>query len=80
MKNKISINRKAFAFTCVLLVAVIFCGCGNSHQTKEERNWQGFEVIVVDSCEYINQFEGGHSGYRFTHKGNCKFCAERSKK
>lgn len=47
---------------------------------KQESNWQGFKVIIVDSCEYINRYEGGHTGYRFTHKGNCKFCAERSKK
>jgi len=84
MKTKTSIYHRTFSFTYVLLVAVIFCGCGNEtkneQQIKQESNWQGFEVIVIDSCEYINQFEGSHSGYRFAHKGNCKFCVERSKK
>lgn len=84
MKTKTSIYRRHFVFAYVLLVAVIFCGCGNEPKTeqqiKQESNWQGFEVIVIDSCEYINRLEGVHSGYRFTHKGNCKFCAERSKK
>lgn len=68
-----------------MLIAFIFCGCGTEpqikteEQIKQENNWGGFEVIVVDSCEYLNQFDGPHSGYRFTHKGNCKFCTERSK-
>lgn len=83
MKTKTSIYHRTFAFAYVLLVAVIFCGCENEPKTeqqiKQEINWQGFEIIVIDSCEYINQYEGGYVGYRFTHKGNCKFCAERSK-
>ena len=90
MKTRTSIYGRAFAYA--LLIAVIFCGCGNfpqpcgndlkhEQQIKHESNWNGFEVIIVDSCEYLNKFYGdGHSGYRFTHKGNCKFCAERSKK
>ena len=84
MKNRTLILVGTRHFFYALLVAVIFCGCRNETQTEqqiiEDNNWQGFEIIVVDSCEYINQFEGGHSGYRFTHKGNCKFCVERSKK
>ena len=36
-----------------------------------------FEVAVIDSCEYI-VFRGIKEG-GVCHKGNCKFCAERSK-
>lgn len=32
-----------------------------------------FSIIKIDSCEYIC------SHYRFAHKGNCKYCAERRK-
>lgn len=74
---KISIYSRAFAY--MLLVAVIFCGCKTEHKTEQESNWQGFEVMIIDSCEYLNRYEGGQ-GYRFTHKGNCKFCVKRSKK
>jgi len=84
MKTKSSIRHHTFTFIYVLLVAVVFCGCGNEPKTEQltgqGSNWRGFEVIVVDSCEYLNQFKGFYSGYIFTHKGNCKFCIERSKK
>jgi hypothetical protein len=67
-----------------LTLIFILSSCSKELKTGEqigqESRWQGFEIIVIDSCEYINQFEGGNSGYRFTHKGNCKFCVERSKK
>lgn len=39
-------------------------------------------VIVIDSCEYLigkNRF--GDAGYGYlSHKGNCKYCAERRKR
>lgn len=38
-------------------------------------------TVVLDSCEYLYAWFGmGNGGGSFTHKGNCKFCAERSKK
>jgi hypothetical protein len=38
-------------------------------------------TVVIDSCEYLYAWFGmGNGGGSFTHKGNCKFCAERSKK
>jgi len=36
-------------------------------------------LYAIDSCEYIGDINGFHSDV-LTHKGNCKFCAERSKK
>lgn len=39
-------------------------------------------VVVIDSCEYLigkNRF--GEAGYGYlSHKGNCKYCAERRKR
>jgi hypothetical protein len=34
-------------------------------------------VIEIDSCEYLWAYHGG--GPMLTHKGNCKYCAEREK-
>lgn len=58
---------------------------------KEEydKNWQGFHVIVVDSCEYIEKIRVYHRDMdnrrivayaELAHKGNCRFCEERRKK
>lgn len=83
MKNKTSILVGTRHFFYALLVAVIFCGCEDRPPMQTEARGtddRNYQTIVIDSCEYINRYEGGHAGYRFTHKGNCKFCAERSKK
>jgi|LakMenE01Jun11ns_1017448.scaffolds.fasta_scaffold9958207_2 hypothetical protein len=64
----------------VLLVAVIFCGCDTTvrkNLTGEKYFGSDIEVLVVDSCEYLIFASGTRS---VTHKGNCKYCAERSKK
>ena len=66
-----------------MLVAVIFCGCETRNVKKQttefEINGSRLEIYVIDSCEYIGVVHGGNAD-KLTHKGNCKFCAERSKK
>ena len=55
---------------------------------KSERiNFSNYEssvkvnTVVIDSCEYLYAWFGmGNGGGSFTHKGNCKYCTERSKK
>lgn len=39
-------------------------------------------VVVIDSCEYlIGRYHAGYNGYGYlSHKGNCKYCAERRKR
>lgn len=77
MKTRKSIYRRHFAY--VLLVAVIFCGCETTvKKTDMEEQYNGFpvQIVVIDSCEYIYVNVDIRS---LTHKGNCKFCAERSK-
>jgi hypothetical protein len=74
MKNKTLI---------ILLLAVIICSCCKSESNKQvvkEENLQNYKIIIIDSCEYIEKYNGYHIGYNFSHKGNCKFCKERSKK
>jgi len=83
MKNKTSILVRTRHFFYALLVAVIFYGCETENVTVEETITKisrlPISVYVIDSCEYIGNVYGGN-GDVITHKGNCKFCAERSKK
>lgn len=89
MKTRTSICYSPIAFTYVMVVSVIFCGCGpiNSKQQKKveatqinayEVSIEGVQILTIDSCEYVWCKNGYGAG--LTHKGNCKFCAERIKK
>ena len=83
MTNKTSILVGTRHFFYALLAAVIFFGCNSNGSTKSEKEITGeinFHTIIVDSCEYIFKYCGYQRGYAFSHKGNCKFCSERSKK
>jgi hypothetical protein len=80
MKTRTSIYHRTFAFAYVLLVAVIFCGCETNiprEPIKDTYNGSNIQVMTIDSCEYLFANLDIRS---LTHKGNCKFCAERSKK
>jgi len=54
------------------LTAVMMAGC----LTKRDSNGMLYDVIVVDSCEYI----GSDNLMVIGHKGNCRFCKERRQK
>ena len=49
---------------------------------SEENNTVNLRVVVIDSCEYlVGNTSSGYAGYGYlTHKGNCKYCAERRKR
>ena len=95
MKNKTSILVGTRHFFYALLVVFIFCGCEQpklqildhtKNVTTNVTNNPDFQIVTVDSCEYVlycSQKSGDYSGAwasGLTHKGNCKFCEERSKK
>ena len=54
---------------------------------EHQNRWKGYNVIVVDDCEYIVKTidtdkycrSATQSGY-LAHKGNCRFCKERRQK
>lgn len=67
----------------ILALALMMCGCKESILTNHRDTHidyikDGFPITIIDGCEYI-RYSNGH-GTEFTHKGNCKFCAERRKK
>lgn len=74
----------------ILIIAVIFlCGCCSSPNEPVtfpveviENPVPGHSVktsgtVVIDSCEYIQFLDFREA---ITHKGNCRFCAERQRK
>jgi hypothetical protein len=78
---------RANAMLLAVAIAVSLCGCGNNDRIELLRKVQGetirgenYATIEVDSCEYLLKPMIVGEGYLFTHKGNCKFCAERNKK
>lgn len=65
----------------IMLVAVIFCSCNPQGSENDVNIEKTYEVKVIDSCEYVYVSRRPWSGdFSLTHKGNCKFCVERSKK
>ena len=61
------------------LTALMMVGCttkkdSNGHITVNTGNVSNPEIIIIDSCEYINWT------YKLAHKGNCRFCKERRQK
>ena len=58
------------------LLAMIMVGCEN--ENSKSNKVDGFNIITVDSCEYI--IRPYYKGGVMSHKGNCKYCLERNKK
>ena len=63
------------------LTTLIMMGCEykTDAEIKEAKHLNGFNIIVIDSCEYLEKSDAvGYQGYGyFAHKGNCRFCKER---
>ena len=66
------------------LATLIMAGCvyKTEAEREEAKRLSGFNIIIIDSCEYLKMSEcGGYFGYGyFAHKGNCRFCQERRQK
>lgn len=73
----------------VVLLCAVFVSCIKPSNDRVEQNvFKNVEitpnniirevyVIEIDSCEYLYAYHVG--GPILTHKGNCKYCAERDK-
>ena len=64
----------------IIIAVLMLAACNTTRKGRTTENVDGsaFDVIVVDSCEYLIG-DCGYSGY-MAHKGNCKYCEQRRKK
>ena len=73
---------KKFMFLNAMLMVVFFCSCGKSQQElNNEQNelnridgFYCYDIVTIDSCEYIVTRSNGYNGRAICHKENCKYC------
>lgn len=58
------------------LTSLIIVGC--NYTPTEYTTRDGKRIVLIDSCEYLTYSNG--FGPHYSHKGNCRFCAERRQK
>jgi len=71
----------------------LMCSCGKSYEEQVKENQaivngelpksdnvllRDISIVVIDNCEYI-QYRTHNNYFEGTHKGNCKYCAERAR-
>jgi len=74
--------KKIFLAICAIVVIVLVaCGSPSSAPTPD-KPFGDFRLRVIDNCEYLEFSDGlGETRvYSVTHKGNCKYCAQRNAK
>ena len=61
------------------LTALVMVGCKKEEPKQEDVQpivktdvVYRYSIMTIDSCEYI-----GYGAHGFSHKGNCRYCAER---
>lgn len=60
-------------------LAIVSCENKTEAEREEAKRLNGFNIVVIDSCEYL--IESRASGYSyFAHKGNCRYCKERKER
>lgn len=77
-------NLKSICLLMAVLSATVFCSCDDkvAPRADGEQGAKNYSIKVIDGCEYIECDYGliDHRVYSLTHKGNCKYCAERNSK
>lgn len=73
---------KRLMFIAITGLMMVGCEYQDNAKIEEAKRLHGFNIVVIDSCEYLKNEEwSGYQGFGyFAHKGNCRFCAERKKK
>lgn len=60
----------------LVLTTLMMVGCGKEVvYTSDDIN-----IVVIDSCEYLECSTYSINNFVYTHKGNCRFCKERRQK
>ena len=68
----------------ILILTILSCGCqevntpGKDTGFLVKKNKDPLIIVEVDSCEYL--LGDWADATVLTHKGNCKFCLERTKR
>ncbi len=64
----------------IFALLMVGCECKTDTEIEEAKRLNGFNIVVIDSCEYLyKEKPAGYAGYGFmAHKGNCRFCKERN--
>lgn len=60
-------------------LAIVSCEYKTEAEREEAKRLNGFNIVVIDSCEYLikrETWDRGCAGF-FAHKGNCRYCKER---
>jgi hypothetical protein len=76
--------KQTFLLISALLLTILFCGCQEVNTPRKDTGFvvrkdkDPLIIVEVDSCEYL--FGDWGDATVLTHKGNCKFCLERTKK
>lgn len=70
--------KKIILLAVATFLMMVGCEYKTVSEIKEAKRLDGFNIVVIDSCEYVGKSIGGYTGI-LAHKGNCKFCAERRK-
>lgn len=67
-------------YLLLLVMMILMSSCGKSPRTETDSVLE-YDIIDIDSCEYIMVQSRTYYGYIVTsigHKGNCKYCMERN--
>ena len=81
--KKKKVAMKHWKYLIAGIIAGIMIGflfsCTPTYKTRTVESIDGtaFDVIEVDSCEYLIAY-AGYKGF-MAHKGNCKYCKQRRK-
>lgn len=63
------------------LMSLLLTSCGEAPRTEKDSVIE-YDVIEIDSCEYIMasnpKLVAGRKVISIAHKGNCKYCKERN--
>lgn len=77
--------KQTFLLISALLLTILSCGCREVNTPRKDTGvkllGEGFDpltIVELDSCEYLFGDWGNRTV--LTHKGNCKFCLERTKR
>lgn len=67
-------------YLLLLVMMILMSSCEKSPRTETDSVLE-YDIIDIDSCEYIMVQSRNYYGYKVTsisHKGNCKYCQERN--